>query len=215
MSTYRKRTQPKPTTAAGLRAQASASGNSIFRNRPRSIAGLFGNSQNSYSSLLGGSSYSSSSSPSSYLNKSSPTSSSGAYKNAYSNSSGSLNSYQNPYTTYGGTTSGYGALTLPSSHSSIGSLNLATPSTSYGYLNGFSSRSSPSVHRAGSFNKPKPKIDSSSFGSRSSSLQSLAGSEGYVVRDFTISSWQLIYTVHQLYRAFQCARTWFKLHLNK
>lgn len=182
MSTYRKRTQPKPTTAAGLRAQASASGNSIFRNRPRSIAGLFGNSQNSYSSLLGGSSYSSSSSPS-YLNKSSPT-----RTNAYSNSSGSLNSYQNPYTTYGGTSSGYGALTLPSSHSSIGSLNLATPSTSYGYLNGFSSRSSPSVHRAGSFNKPKAKIDSGSFGSRSSSLQSLAGSEGYVVRDFILSS---------------------------
>lgn len=193
MSTYRKRTQPKPTTAAGLRAQASASGNSIFRNRPRSIAGLFGNNQNSYSSLLGGSSYSSSSSSSpSYLNKSSPTSSSGAYKNAYSNSSGSLNSYQNPYTTYGGTSSGYGALTLPSSsHSSIGSLNLATPSTSYGYLNGIGSRSSPSVHRAGSFNKPKAKIDSGSFGSRSSSLQSLAGSEGYVVRDFVLSASRL------------------------
>lgn len=186
MSTYRKRTQSRPTTAAGLRAQASASGNSIFRNRPRSLSGLFGSgNQSSYSSLLGNSSYSS---PSSYLSKSSPTSptSPNSYKNAYSSSTSSLNSYQNPYTTYGGTASGYGALTLPSSHhTSIGSLNLAAPSSSsYGYSNGsLSTRPSTSIHRGGSFNKPKPKFDSvGSIGSRSSSLQSLAGSEGYVVR---------------------------------
>ena len=181
MSSYRKRTQPKPTTAAGLRAQASASGNSIFRTRPRSIASLFGSGsgQSSYSSLFGNSGYSTSSPG--YLNKSSPT---GSYKkSSYVNPSNSFNgSYQNPYTTYGGTASGYGALTLPSSSTTIGSLNLASPSTSYAYTNGFGNRITPSVHRGGSFNRPKSKLDGVGFGSRSSSLQSLAGSEGYAVR---------------------------------
>jgi hypothetical protein len=177
MSTYRKRAQPRPTTAAGLRAQASASGNSIFRSRPRSISGLFGNNHSSgYSSFLGSSSYSTPS----YLNKSSPTSS--GYKSPYSNSTSSLNSYQNPYTTYGGTASGYGGLTLPSSSPNISSYGLSSPSSSYSYLNSLSSRNASSINRAGSFNKPKPKLESTSFDSRSSSLQSLAGSEGYAVR---------------------------------
>ncbi|XP_011494505.1 PREDICTED: putative protein TPRXL isoform X2 [Ceratosolen solmsi marchali] len=176
MSTYRKRAQPRPTTAAGLRAQASASGNSIFRNRPRSISGLYGNNHHhatGYSSFLGNSSYSTPS----YLNKSSPTSSS--YKSPYSSSTSSLNSYQNPYTTYGGTASGYGALTLPSSNPNISSYGLSSPSTAYSYLNSLAGRNVSSINRGGSFNKPKPKADSTSFGSRSSSLQSLAGSEGY------------------------------------
>ncbi len=39
MSSYRKGAQTKPTTAAGLRAQASTNGQSIFGNRSR-IGGL-------------------------------------------------------------------------------------------------------------------------------------------------------------------------------
>ena len=171
MSTYRKRTQAKPTTAAGLRAQASANGSSIFGNRPRSIAGLLSPNQSSYSSLIGSSPTNSSYLPS-LLNKSRKNPRS-FFKNSYSNSVNNLN-YQNSYTTYGGTASGYGGLTLPAAQSSVSSLNIAVPSASY-------NRSS--AHRAESFNRSKTKAASTlSFGSRSSSLQSLAGSEGYIVR---------------------------------
>lgn len=180
MSSYRKRTQPKPTTAAGLRAQASANGSSIFRNRPRSFAGFFGSNQNSYSSLLG---LGQAASNSTYKPVSTPKSS--FLKNKYSNSTVNLN-YQNPYSTYGGTSSGYGGLTLPTStHSSVGSLNLSSPSTSYGYFNSANKfiPSRSTVHRNGSFNRTKTKPTESSFSSRSSSLQSLASSEGYIVRE--------------------------------
>lgn len=176
MSTYRRRTQPKPTTAAGLRAQASANGNSIFRNRPRSIAGLFSPNQNSYSSLLGiGPTNTSSYITPSFLSKS-KSAGNNFLKNTYSSSANNLN-YPNPYTTYGGTSSGYGGLSVPQSSP------LATPSTSYNYLNHSSNNlnSRPSIHRGGSFNKSKPKTETC-FGSRSSSLQSLASSEGYIVR---------------------------------
>lgn len=183
MSSYRKRTQAKPTTAAGLRAQASANGSSIFGNRPRSIAGLFSANQSSYSSLLGMSPTNSSYSPS-ILSKSNK--SAGSFmKNSYSNSVNNLN-YQNPYTTYGGTSSGYGALTLPAAHSSVSSLNLAAPSTSYNYhnhsANSYNGNNRLLAQRTDSFNRTKSK-PSSTFGSRSASLQSLAGSEGYIVRD--------------------------------
>lgn len=174
MSSYRKRTQSKPTTAAGLRAQASASGSSIFGNRPRSV-GLFSANQSAYSNLLG-------ISPSNSYTPSSLKSSKNSYfKNPYTNSINNLN-YQNPYTTYGGTASGYGGLSVPS-HSSISSLNLAVPSTSYSsnYSNRSASHHRRPVQKAESFNRPKSKV-SSDFSSRSSSLQSLAGSEGYVVR---------------------------------
>lgn len=170
MSTYRKRAQAKPTTAAGLRAQASANGSSIFGNRPRSVAGLFG-SQSGFSNFLG-ISPANSYTPTG-LNKSSKN----YFKNPYTNSINNLN-YQSPYTTYGGTASGYGGLTLPS-QASISSLNLAIPSTSYSYNRSADKRRS--IQKTESFNRPKTK-SSSEFGSRSSSLQSLAGSEGYVVR---------------------------------
>lgn len=174
MSSYRKRTQSKPTTAAGLRAQASANGNSIFGNRPTSLSGLFGANNNSYSALLGYNSSNSYSTPS-FLNKSTKTNSPSPFlKNAYSNSANNLN-YSNPYSTYGGTSSGYGGLTVPS-HSTVNSLNLAAPLSSYNY-----SQNRTPIHRAGSFNRTKSKPNSN-FGSRSSSLQSLAPSEGYVVR---------------------------------
>lgn len=183
MSSYRKRTQAKPTTAAGLRAQASANGSSIFGNRPRSIAGLFSPNQSTYSTLLGLSPTNSTYTPS-ILSKSSKTPSS-YLKNSYSNSANNLN-YQNPYTTYGGTASGYGGLTLPTSHSSVSSLSISIPSTSYNYHNHTSNHANTSNNRLSaqrndSFNRAKTK-PSSSFGSRSSSLQSLAGSEGYIVR---------------------------------
>ncbi|KAG8039880.1 hypothetical protein G9C98_000609 [Cotesia typhae] len=192
MSTYRKRAQAKPTTAAGLRAQASANGSSIFRNRPRSITGLFGSNQSSFSNLLGinTSNYNS---PSHNINKSSKS----FYKNPYTNSINNLN-YPTSYTTYGGTASGYGSLTLPS-HSAVSSLNLAVPSTSYNYNRNSTgssitavSKNNSSVNstkkssdnynrrvkKAESFNRPKAS-KASGIGSRSSSLQSLAGSEGY------------------------------------
>ena len=185
MSSYRKRTQAKPTTAAGLRAQASANGSSIFRNRPRSISGLFSPNQNSYSSLLGVQSSNSPYSTQPFINKSTSKSPSSYLKKNYSKSTNNLN-YPNPYSVYGGTASGYGGLTLPS-HSSISSLNLATPTSSYNYLghgNNFNSNRS-NIKRGGSFNrsKTKPQLN---FGSRSSSLQSLTGSEGYIVRIFVI-----------------------------
>ena len=182
MSSYRKRTQTKPTTAAGLRAQASANGSSIFRNRPRSISGLFGPNQNSYSSLLGVQSSNPPYSAQSFINKSTSKSPNSYLKKAYSKSTNNLN-YSNPYSVYGGTASGYGGLSLPS-HSSISSLNLATPTTSYNYFshnNNFISNNRSNVKRGGSFNRSKTKPQLS-FGSRSSSLQSLTGSEGYIVR---------------------------------
>lgn len=199
MSTYRKRAQAKPTTAAGLRAQASANGSSIFRNRPRSISGLFGSNQSSFSNLFGVNT-SNYNSPGHNINKTTKS----FYKNPYTNSINNLN-YPSSYTTYGGTASGYGSLTLPS-HSAISSLNLAVPSTSYNYnrnstgssssSSGVSKNNSPSVNsiskkssdnynkrsvkKADSFNRPKSS--KSGIGSRSSSLQSLVGSEGYAVR---------------------------------
>ncbi|KAG7187599.1 hypothetical protein KM043_016667 [Ampulex compressa] len=174
MASYRKRTQAKPTTAAGLRAQASANGYSIFGNRPRSIAGLFSFNQNSYTNLLGiggTNSYGTQN----FLNKN--TKSGETFRKIpYSKSVNSLN-YPNPYTTYGGTASGYGSVTLPS-HTNISTLSLSTPSTSYSYLNLNPSNRSQ-VHKTESFNrtKTKPNIN---FGSRSSSLQSLTSSEGYI-----------------------------------
>lgn len=173
MSSYKKRSQGKPTTAAGLRAQASANGSSIFGNRSRSITGLFPMSQNSYSGLLSVNGTSPIGLPN-FLNKTSKSNES-FRKSPYSNSTNNLN-YQNLYTTYGGTSSGYGSITLPSS---VNSLRL-TPSTSYSYLN-LNPSSHSQVHRAESFNKTKTKPDVQ-FGSRSSSLQSLASSEGYIVR---------------------------------
>ncbi|KAK2581297.1 hypothetical protein KPH14_008080 [Odynerus spinipes] len=168
-----KRTQGKPTTAAGLRAQASANGSSIFGNRPRSVPTLFSLNQNSYTTLLGINNINSYGTPS-FLNKNTKNSSS-FRKNPYSNSMNSLN-YQNSFTTYGGTSSGYGGVILPS-HSSSSSLNLATPSSSYNYMNLSTNNHSP-VQRAESFNKTKLKSNTS-LGSRSASLQSLTGSEGY------------------------------------
>lgn len=173
MSSYRKRSQGKPTTAAGLRAQASANGNSIFGNRSRSITGLFPLNQNSYSGLLGINGTNPVGLPN-YLNKTTKPSES-FRKSPYSNSTSNLN-YQNPYTTYGGTSSGYGSITLPTS---IASLRLA-PSTSYSYLN-FNPNNYLQMQRTESFNKTKTKPDIQ-IGSRSSSLQSLASSEGYIVR---------------------------------
>ena len=177
MSSYRKRTQPKPTTAAGLRAQASASGNSIFRNRPRSISSLFSSVPSSYSSFLANSTGSSYSVPS-FLSKAIKP------KSSYSSSAGNL-TYQSPYTTYGGTASGYGGLTLPSHSNS--NINLPGPSS---YTPSYSRSTaaatvSAALNRASSFNRPKPNstVDQKNdFCSRSSSLQSLAGSEGYSVR---------------------------------
>lgn len=174
MSSYRKRSQGKPTTAAGLRAQASANGKSIFGNRSRSISGLFPLNQNSYSGLLG-----ITGNPiglPNFFNKT--TKSNESYrKTPYSNSTSNLN-YQNPYTTYGGTASGYGSITLPMN---INSLRLPS-SMSYNYLN-LNSINHPQVQRTESFNKLKTKPDAH-IGSRSSSMQSLTSSEGYIVREY-------------------------------
>lgn len=177
MSSYRKRTQSKPTTAAGLRAQASANGRSIFGNRPRSIAGLFStHNQNTYSNLLGitPNTYT----PPSFINK---------FTNKSKSWNTSNNNYSSPYaSSYGGTCSGYGGIVLPSSHSTISSLNLAVPSTSSSYStytppNNATSKQS-ALRRASSLSKSKAKFNSSNF-SRSSSLQSLTSSEGYIVRE--------------------------------
>lgn len=180
MSSYRKRTQGKPSTAAGLRAQASANGSSIFGNRPRSVPTLFSLNQNSYATLLGISNLNSYSTPS-FLNKN--TKNTGSFrKNPYSNSTSNLN-YQNSFTTYGGTSSGYGGVILPS-HSSNSSLNLATPSFSYSYMN-LSPNNHSSLQRAENCNKIKLKSNTS-LGSRSASLQSLTNSEGYAVRAYNM-----------------------------
>lgn len=172
MSSYRKRTQGKPTTAAGLRAQASANGSSIFGNRSRSISGLFPLNHNSYSGLLGinGSSVG----LPNFLSKTTKNHES-FRKNPYSKSTSSLN-YQNPYTTYGGTASGYGSITLPIN---VNSLRLPS-SMSYNYLN-LNANNHPQVQRTESLSKTKSKTDLP-IGSRSSSMQSLASSEGYIVR---------------------------------
>lgn len=184
-SSYKKRTQAKPTTAAGLRAQATANGSSIFRNRPRSISGLYGANQNSYSSLLGVQSSNSPYTSALFINKStSKTPSSPYIKKAYSHSANNLN-FPKAYSVYGGTSSGYGALTIPK-HSSISSLNLATPASSYNYLgrsNSLNSSNRTNLKRGGSFNRSKKKPQFT-IGSRSSSLQSLTGSEGYAVSTF-------------------------------
>lgn len=187
MSTYRKRTQPKPTTAAGLRAQASASGNSIFRSRPRSITSFFGSSHTpnhgSYASSPGTSTATTSSSSysmPSFLSKILPSKSS----SASSVMGNSRNLYGTSYgSSYGGTSSGYGGIGLGSTSSS---------SSGYGMGNGYATKR-PTIHRASSFNRVKTmttpvvaKVSeaaktTTSF-SKSASLQSLAGSEGYVVR---------------------------------
>lgn len=174
MSSYRKRSQGKPTTAAGLRAQASANGNSIFGNRSRSISGLFPLNQNSYSGLLG-----INGNPiglPNFFNKTIKNNES-FRKIPYSNSTSNLN-FQNPYTTYGGTASGYGSITLPIN---INSLRLPS-STSYNYLN-LNSNNHSQVQRTESLNKTKTKRNVQ-IGSRSSSLQSLVSSEGYIVREY-------------------------------
>lgn len=178
MSSYRKGAQSKPTTAAGLRAQASTNGQSIFGNRSR-ISGLLSFNQNNYASLLGVKNpnlYSSGSSGS-ILNKSSTKSSDFFRKRPYTKST-TTNLPTNLYTTYGGTTTGYGGVTLPS-HTAVNTLNLTSSSPSFNYLN-FNSR--PRVQKTESFSRSKIK-PSISIGSRSSSLQSLTSSEGYAVSD--------------------------------
>lgn len=113
MSSYRKGAQTKPTTAAGLRAQASTNGQSIYGNRSR-ISGLLSLNQNNLpfnAGLLGVKSpnlYSGAS----FLNKG--TKSSDLYRsNSYAKSANNPN-YQNLFTTYGGTSTGYGGVTLSS-----------------------------------------------------------------------------------------------------
>lgn len=178
MSSYRKGAQTKPTTAAGLRAQASTNGQSIYGNRSR-IGGLLSLNPNNLTfnaGLLGVKKTPNLYSGSSFLNKS--TKSSDLLRtNSYAKSTNSPN-YQNFFTTYGGTTTGYGGVTLPS-HTAVSPLNLS-PSPSYNYLN---VNTRPHVQKTESFSRSKIK-PSLSFGSRSSSLQSLTSSEGYAVRNF-------------------------------
>jgi DNA-binding transcriptional MerR regulator len=81
--------------------------------------------------------------------------------------------YQNLLTTYGGTSTGYGGVTLPS-HTAVSPLNLS-PSPSYNYLN---LNPRPHVQKTESFSRSRIK-PSLSIGSKSSSLQSLTSSEGY------------------------------------
>lgn len=179
MSSYRKGAQTKPTTAAGLRAQASTNGQSIFGNRSR-ISGLLSLNQNNLTfntGLLGVKKPSSLYSGSNFMTKG--TKSSDLFRtNPYAKSANSSKSYQNLFTTYGGTSTGYGGVTLPShtthnlpSHSP---LNLS-PSPSYNYLN---LNTRPHVQKTESFSRSKIKPNLSS---RSSSLQSLTSSEGYAV----------------------------------
>ncbi|RLU26547.1 hypothetical protein DMN91_000343, partial [Ooceraea biroi] len=164
--TMKKGTHTKPTTAAGLRAQASTNGQSIFGNRSR-IGGLLSLNQNNltYNTGLLGTKSPNLFSGSSFLSKS--KSSDLFRKNPYTNSS----NYQNLFTTYGGTVTGYGGMTLPS-HTTVSPLNLS-PSPSYNYLN-----ARPHMQKTESFNRSKIK-PSLSISSRSSSLQSLTSSEGY------------------------------------
>lgn len=185
MSSYRKGAQAKPTTAAGLRAQASTNGQSIFGNRSR-ISGLLALNQNNYSSLLGVKSpnlYSSSSSA--ILNKS-PKSSDFFRKTPYRKSATTnvvtSPSYSSLYTTYGGTSTGYGGVTLPS-HTAVNTLNLTNSSPNFNYLS-LNTKMRPHLQKTESFSRSRIK-PSPSISSRSSSLQSLASSEGYVVSNCT------------------------------
>jgi len=175
MSSYRKGTQTKPTTAAGLRAQASTNGQSIFGNRSR-ISGLLSLNQNNLSyntNLLGTKGPNLYSAPS-FLHKS--KSGDLFRKNPYTKSTNCSN-YQNLFTTYGGTVTGYGGMTLPS-HTTVSPLNL-NPSPSYNYLN-LNVNTRPRVQKTESFTRSKIK-PTLSINSRSSSLQSLTSSEGYAV----------------------------------
>lgn len=175
MSSYRKGAQTKPTTAAGLRAQASTNGKSIFGNRSR-ISGLLSLNQNNltYSPSLLGAKNPNLYSGSSYLNKG-PKTSDLLRTSSYVNPT----NYQNLFTTYGGTKTGYGGVTVPS-HTVINPLNL-NPSPSYNYLN---LNVRPHMQKTESFSRSKVK-PSLNIRSRSSSLNSLASSEGYAVSDFS------------------------------
>lgn len=180
MSSYRKGAQAKPTTAAGLRAQVSTNGQSIFGNRSR-ISGLLSLNQNNYGSLLGIKSpnlYSGTS----ILNKS--TKNSDLFRKRPYVKSHTTNSskYQNLYSTYGGTTTGYGSVTLPS-HTALNALNLTSSSPSYNYLN-LNVNARPHLQKTESFSRSKIK-PSFNISSRSSSLQSLTSSEGYAVSNYT------------------------------
>lgn len=182
MSSYRKGVQTKPTTAAGLRAQASTNGQSIFGHRSR-VGGLLSLNQNNltFNTGLLGVKTPNRYSGSSLLNKS--KTSSDLYRTSPYAKSTNSPSYPNLYTTYGGTSTGYGGVTLPS-HTAVSPLSLS-PTSSYNYLSpNLSTR--PHVQKTESFtSKTKSKIKPSlSFGSRSSSLQSLASSEGYAVSNF-------------------------------
>lgn len=199
MSSYRKGAQAKPTTAAGLRAQASTNGQSIFGNRSR-INGLLGLNQNNYASLLGVKSpslYSSGSSGTSILNKSSKCSDlfrKSPYRKSTATNVVTSPSYSNLYTTYGGTATGYGGVTLPS-HTSVNALNLTSSSPSFNYLN-LNAKTRPHLQKTESFSRSKIK-PSLSISSKSSSLQSLTSSEGYAVSDCTS---RLARTVSELNR---------------
>ena len=179
MSSYRKGAQTKPTTAAGLRAQASTNGQSIFGNRSR-IGGLLSLNPNNLTfnaGLLGVKSpnlYSGSN----FLNKNKK--SSDLFRTTPFTKSTNNPNYQNLFTTYGGTSTGYGGVTLPS-HTAVSPLNLS-PSPSYNYLN-LNVNTRPHMQKTESFKRSKIK-PSLNIGSRSSSLQSLTSSEGYAVSNF-------------------------------
>lgn len=178
MSSYRKGAQTKPTTAAGLRAQASTNGKSIYGNKSR-IGGLLSLNQNNltYNPGLLGAKNPNLYSGSSFLNKS--IKNSDLYRTSpYVKSTNSPN-YQNLFTTYGGTKTGYGGVTLPS-HTVVNPLNL-NPSPSYNYLN---LNVRPHVQKTESFSRSRIK-PSLNIRSRSSSLTSLTSSEGYAVSDFS------------------------------
>lgn len=114
MSSYRKGAQTKPTTAAGLRAQASTNGQSIFGNRSR-IGGLLSLNQNNLpfnAGLLSGVKSPKLFPGSSFLKKG--TKSSDLYRTSPYATSANSSNYPNLFTTYGGTSTGYGGVTLPS-----------------------------------------------------------------------------------------------------
>lgn len=182
MSSYRKGAQTKPTTAAGLRAQASTNGKSIYGNRSR-IGGLLSLNQNNltYNPSLLSAKNSNLYTGSSFLNKSAKNSD--LFRiSPYVKSTNNTN-YQNLYTTYGGTNTGYGGVTLPS-HTAVNSLNLS-PSPSYNYLNVTPNLNiRPHAQKTESFSRSKIK-PSLNIRSRSSSLTSLTSSEGYAVSDFS------------------------------
>lgn len=151
-------------------------------------------------------------SPSSSTSSASNNSSYGGFLGLHSNlgSYGSFSAYGSPrgysspssVSTYGGTASGYGGLTLPNASSSS-SLGLSSSPSRSSYYNSFlqtpvnhvhngsgSSTSSRTPSRTSSFNRTlttsRSSPLSSALGSRSGSLTSLAssarsGSEGYLV----------------------------------